>query len=70
LGLLKPPAEFGVDFVIGEGQPLGHTDELGGPYLGFFATRKELVRKIIRPPRWRNRDEKGQRGYVLTLTAR
>jgi len=42
----------------------------GGPYLGLFATRKDLVRKIAGRLVGETQDEKGQRGYVLTLTAR
>ena len=70
LALFKSPGEMGADIVVGDGQPLGIPMWFGGPSVGFFTTRKNYVHKMAGRLVGETIDNRGQRAYVLTLTAR
>ncbi|MDI6808864.1 MAG: aminomethyl-transferring glycine dehydrogenase subunit GcvPA [Candidatus Eisenbacteria bacterium] len=70
LALLKPPGKYGADIAVGEAQPLGNGMNFGGPLLGFFATKMDLVRRMPGRLVGETVDLDGRRGFVLTLQTR
>ena len=70
LAVLAPPGEYGADIAVGEGQQLGLAPSFGGPHVGFIACSEALTRRLPGRLVGEAHDERGRRGFVLTLTAR
>ena len=70
LSVLRPPAEFGADIVIGDAQSLGNPVSFGGSQLGVIACKKEYVRDMPGRLVGETHDARGRQGFVLTLQTR
>jgi len=70
LGVLKTPGGYDADIACAEGQPLGLPLAYGGPYVGLFSVRRDLIRKIPGRLVGKTVDINNETGYVLTLQTR
>lgn len=68
--VFRSPGEWGADIACGDAQPLGLDLNFGGPYVGYFATTRALVRRMPGRLVGITRDHHGNRCFVLTLQAR
>jgi glycine dehydrogenase subunit 1 len=70
LGILRSPAQLGVDVAVGEGQTLGNRLDFGGPSFGFFAATEEHLRRMPGRIAGETVDLDGRRGFARTLQTR
>ena len=70
LGVLAPPGSYGAEIAIGEGQPLGLNQFVGGETIGIFTCALEHIRKVPGRLVGTAPDKENRRGFVLTLQTR
>lgn len=68
LAILRPPAQWGADIAVGEGQMLGNALQCGGPYLGFLAVREPLLAEMPGAIIAETADLDGRRAFALSDT--
>lgn len=70
LSILKPPAQYGADIVVGDVQGLGIPMEFGGPHAGFIACREKFMRQMPGRLAGRTVDADGNQAFCLTIQTR
>lgn len=70
LAVGRPPADYGADVVVGEGNLLGVPPAFGGPLLGVMATREEFVRQMPGRLIGETQGAKGRRAFCMVLQTR
>lgn len=70
LAILKPPAEYGADIVVGDIQTLGIPMNFGGPTAGFMACKEKFMRQMPGRLAGRTVDQDGKQAFCLTIQTR
>ena len=70
LGLIKKPASYGADIVIGEGRSLGNAMDYVGSGLGLFACKKQYLRQIPGRLIGKTKDNQGNKAFCMTMQTR